>query len=79
MQDPVTLRLPAAGSSARHAAGSGDTVADEVNYPKPGDAPQQFRFNATGARYVRVNATVLSVDQNGYHYFELRQIGVQGT
>ena len=55
------------------------TVANEVNYPEPGDAPQQFRFNTTGARYVRVNATVVGVDQNGYHYFELRQIGIQGS
>ncbi|WP_042381759.1 ricin-type beta-trefoil lectin domain protein [Streptacidiphilus melanogenes] len=55
------------------------TVANEVNYPKPGDAPQQFRFNATGARYVKVNATVLNADQYGDHYLQLRQIGVQGT
>lgn len=55
------------------------TVVDESGYTKPGDTPQQFFFNATSARYVKVTATVLGVDQNGNHYLELRQIGVQGT
>ncbi|WP_157538119.1 ricin-type beta-trefoil lectin domain protein [Kitasatospora azatica] len=55
------------------------TVVTQANHAKPGDTPQQFFFNPTGARYIKVNATVLSTDQNGNHYFELRQIGVQGV
>jgi len=55
------------------------TVTAKSGYAKPGDAPQSFRFNQVNARYIKVDATSLGIDQNNNHYLEMRQIAAYGV